>query len=41
MRKVWQKLYEADIVFLSVHDEVIIKEKDQQQAEIIFNEVFK
>ncbi len=39
MRKVWQKLYEADIVFLSVHDEVIIKEKDQQQAEIIFNEV--
>lgn len=40
MRKVWQGLANKDIPFLSVHDEVIIKESDHHLAESIFNNVF-
>lgn len=39
MREVWQGLHDAGIVFLSVHDEVIVKEKDIPQAEQIFANV--
>lgn len=41
MRKVWQKLNEAKIVFLSVHDEIIVKEEDLHQAESIFRSILE
>jgi hypothetical protein len=40
MRKVWQEMDHAEIPFLSVHDEVIIKISDQHKAMDIFNKVF-
>ena len=40
MRKVWQGLAKKDILFLSVHDEVIIKESDHHLTESIFKNVF-
>jgi hypothetical protein len=39
MCKVWQGLHDAGIVFLSVHDEVIVKAKDIGDAELIFSKV--
>ena len=39
MRKVWQRLNEAEIVFLSVHDEIIVKEQERHQAESIFRSI--
>lgn len=39
MRKVWQSLNEAGIPFLSVHDEIIIKEQDRHPAESLFRRV--
>jgi hypothetical protein len=39
MREVWQGLHDAGIVFLSVHDEVIVKAKDIGDAELIFSKV--
>ncbi len=39
MRKVWRSLNLAGIPFLSVHDEIIIKESDKHQAESLFREV--
>ncbi len=39
MREVWQGLVNANIFFLSVHDEVIIKVIDAKKAEEIFNNV--
>ena len=39
MREVWQGLHDAGIVFLSVHDEVIVKAKDIADAELIFSNV--
>jgi len=39
MREVWQGLHDAGIVFLSVHDEVIVKAKDIAEAELIFSNV--
>jgi len=39
MREVWQGLHDAGIVFLSVHDEVIVKAKDIVDAELIFSKV--
>jgi hypothetical protein len=39
MRQVWQGLHDAGIVFLSVHDEVIVKAKDIAEAELIFSNV--
>lgn len=39
MRKVWVKLLENKIPFLSVHDEIIIKQRDKEQAEQIFRNV--
>lgn len=39
MRKVWQALNESDIPFLSVHDEIIVKEQDRHQAESLFRRV--
>lgn len=39
MRRVWQALNEAEIPFLSVHDEIIVKQQDRHQAESIFRRV--
>ena len=39
MRKVWKKLYNSDIVFLSIHDEIIVKDKQKHIAESIFTSV--
>jgi len=39
MRKVWQSLNEAEIPFLSVHDEIIIKATERHQAESLFRRV--
>lgn len=39
MRKVWQSLKNNNILFLSVHDEVIIQTKYKNQAERLFREV--
>ena len=39
MREVWQGLVNAKIVFLSVHDEVIVKAREVQKAEEIFKNV--
>ena len=39
MREVWQRLILADIPFLSIHDEVIVKQSDYQKAEAIFRVV--
>jgi len=39
MRKVWQGLILAGIPFLSVHDEVIVKQSDSREAEGIFRSV--
>jgi hypothetical protein len=39
MRQVWKELHDAGIIFLSVHDEVIVKAKDIADAELIFSNV--
>jgi hypothetical protein len=39
MRKVWHDLIKAGIPFLSVHDEIIVKQSDQLIAENIFTSV--
>ncbi len=39
MKKVWRKLINADIPLLTVHDEVIVKERQAHQAEGIFRSV--
>ena len=39
MRKVWHDLIKAGIPFLSVHDEIIVKQSDQHKAESIFSSV--
>ena len=39
MRKVWKSLKDNNILFLSVHDEVIIQIKDKNLAERLFREV--
>lgn len=39
MRKVWQLLNESNILFLTVHDEIIVKEKDRFQTEGLFRKV--
>jgi len=39
MRKVWQALNDAGIVFLSVHDEIIVKEMEMHRAESLFRKV--
>jgi hypothetical protein len=39
MRKVWHGLINAGIPFLSVHDEVIVKETDQHKARSIFKSI--
>jgi hypothetical protein len=39
MRQVWEKLVIYNLPFLSVHDEIIIKEKDFEQANNIFHGV--
>lgn len=41
MNKVWEELIKHDIVFLSVHDEIIVKYKDSYKANEIFKEVMK
>jgi hypothetical protein len=41
MIKVWESLIKYNIQFLSVHDEIIIKEIDLIQAEILFTDVLK
>lgn len=39
MRKVWTRLSESGIPFVSVHDEVIVRKPDARQAKRIMNEV--
>jgi len=39
MRKVWKALNETGIPFLSVHDEIIVKQSDRHQAESLFRRV--
>jgi hypothetical protein len=39
MRKIWQALYDAGIIFLTVHDEIICKQEDSQQAEFLFRQI--
>jgi hypothetical protein len=39
MRFVWQSLKDNNIIFLSVHDEIIIQECDYLKAKELFNEV--
>lgn len=39
MRKIWNKLMTTNIVFLSVHDEIICRQTDLKQAEHIMCEV--
>ncbi len=39
MRKVWRRLNEENIIFLSVHDEIIAKAKEQAKAESLMHEV--
>ncbi len=41
MTKVWDSLIKNNIPFLSVHDEIIVKEIDLIQAEILFTDVLK
>jgi len=41
MTKVWDSLIKHSIPFLSVHDEIIVKEIDLIQAEILFSDVLK
>ena len=35
MRKIWSALIKADIIFLSVHDEIIVRESDLKETESI------
>lgn len=39
MKRIWQRLADVGIVFLGVHDEIIIKKTDQDQAHKIMSEV--
>jgi len=39
MRKVWRKLLDYNVPFLSVHDELIVKRTDLHNAERLFREV--
>jgi len=41
MREVWQGLVDAQVIFLSVHDEVIVKAREAGKAEGIFNSVMQ
>jgi hypothetical protein len=41
MRKVWNLLFYYKIPFLSVHDEIIIRETDRTKGEALFNSVLK
>ncbi len=39
MRKIWEALIKADIIFLSVHDEIIVRASDQEETEIIMTRI--
>ena len=41
MYKIWEKLYQRSIPFVTVHDEVIIQKYDLKEVEEIFNEVLQ
>lgn len=41
MRKVWQSLIKNDIIFLSVHDEIITRESDQEETFHLMTKVLK
>jgi hypothetical protein len=41
MRKVWKSLIDAGIIFLSVHDEVIVRKVDLPEAHRLFSEVLQ
>jgi len=41
MKKVWEALINNGIMFLSVHDEIIVKENDTQRAYELFESVLK
>lgn len=39
MKKIWARLLEEDIIFLSVHDEIIVQIKNGEKVEAIMHEV--
>ena len=39
MYKVWKSLYDLDIPFLTIHDEIVTKEEDGAIAERLFSHV--
>lgn len=39
MHEVWLELYDAEIPFLTIHDEIIVKQQDGTQAERLFSQV--
>ena len=41
MYKIWEKLYERSIPFITIHDEVLIQKYDLKEVEEIFNEVLQ
>lgn len=41
MRKVWRSMNQEKIPFLSVHDEIIVKERDKHKAESLFRKVLQ
>jgi len=39
MHEVWLELYDAEIPFLTIHDEIIVRQQDGTQAERLFSQV--
>ena len=39
MRKIWSALIKADIIFLSVHDEIIVRQSDQEETYSIMSRI--
>ena len=39
MRKIWSALIKADIIFLSVHDEIIVRQSDQDETYSIMSRI--
>jgi hypothetical protein len=39
MRKIWEALIKADIIFLTVHDEIIVRQSDQEETESIMSRI--
>ena len=39
MRKIWEALIKADIIFLTVHDEIIVRQSDQEETYSIMSRI--